>query len=187
MIRRGRGRWRGGGFTPKAPVANINEHIAAPEVRVIDTDGSNLGVMPTEKGVAIAKEKGLDLIEIAPQAKPPVARVMSYDKFRYQKEKEEKKKRELERKAETEMRAIRISARAAKNDLEIKAGKVREFLAERSRVEIQLMLRGREKGNKDWARQKVNEFLQSLGVPYKIVTPLTFGGRGGSLQIAPEK
>ena len=143
--------------------------------------------MATADALVKAREQGLDLIEVASQAQPPVARIMSYDKFRYQKEKEDKKKRDLQRKSADEMKSIRISARAAKNDMEFKARKVEEFLQEGSRVEVQLFLRGREKGNRTWAEGKVNEFLQILAVPYKIVAPLKFGGRGAQLQIAPEK
>ncbi len=188
-----RGRRGGGGgrrpfqrFAPKGPVARINEHISAKEVRVIGTDDEALGVMPIEKARELAQEKELDLIEVAPNAVPPVAKIMSYDKFRYQKEKEDKKMRDLRRKSETEMKSIRISARAAKNDLDFKAKKVNTFLEEGGRVEIQIMLRGREKGNRDWARLKVDNFLQSIETPFKIVSPLKFGGRGATMHIIKE-
>lgn len=126
-------------------------------------------------------EKGLDLIEIAATAKPPVAKIISYDKFRYQKEKELRKQRAIQK--TSELKQIRISVRAAKNDLEIKAKKIEEFLNEGHKIEIILILRGREKYLKDWARQKMDEFLKIIGVEYKITMEPKFSGKGLITQI----
>ena len=115
--------------------------------------GENLGVMSLSQALKAAQERGLDLIEIAPMAKPPVAKIIGFDKFRYQQEKEEKKKRTTQK--AKELKQVRITPRAAKNDLEVKVKKVEEFLAEGHKVEIGLFLRGREKGNKDWGLQKL--------------------------------
>ncbi len=129
----------------------------------------------------MATEKGIDLIEIAPTAKPPVAKIISYDKFRYQKEKELKKQRAAQK--TSELKQIRISAKAAKNDLEIKAKKAAEFINEGHKVGIILILKGREKYMKDWARQKLNEFLSIINAEYKITMEPKFGGRGLMTQI----
>jgi len=129
----------------------------------------------------LAKDKGLDLIEIAATAKPPVAKIISFDKFRYQKEKELRKQRATQK--ISELKQIRISARAAKNDLEIKAKKIGEFLDKGHKVEITLWLRGREKYNRDWARYKLEEFLKIITAEYKITFPPKFGGRGLMMQI----
>jgi translation initiation factor IF-3 len=148
---------------------------------VIDEAGGNLGVMPREAALKLAEEKGLDLIEIAPTAKPPVVKVISFDKFRYQKEKELKKQKAGQKMSE--LKQIRISARAAQNDLEIKAKKVEEFLEDGDKVEINLFLRGREKYNRNWARQKLDEFLKIIPVEYKVIADAKFGGRGLTIQI----
>lgn len=137
--------------------------------------------MPKEAALALAKEKGLDLIEIAPTAKPPVARIMSYDKFRYQKEKEFRKQRQAQR--GSELKQIRISARAQKNDLALKARKVEEFLGDGHVVEVMLVLRGREKYNRGWADQKLREFLQMIAVEYKMKSEPRFGGKGLVMQL----
>ncbi len=129
----------------------------------------------------MATEKGIDLIEIAPTAKPPVAKIISYDKFRYQKEKELKKQKAAQK--TSELKQIRISAKAAKNDLEIKAKKAVEFINEGHKVGIILILKGREKYMKDWARQKLNEFLSIINSEYKITMEPKFGGRGLMTQI----
>jgi len=148
---------------------------------VVDETGKNLGVMPREAALKLAQERGLDLIEIAPAAQPPVAKIINFDKFRYQKEKEIKKQK-LAQKI-SELKQVRISSRAAKNDLEIKAKKVIEFLNEGHKVEILLQLKGREKYNKDWARYKLEEFLKMISVEYKITMEPRFGGQGLVMQI----
>ena len=162
----------------------INNQIRASELRVIGAKGENLGVMSRDEALALSNpEAGLDLIEIAPQANPPVARLMSFDKYRYELEKTEKKERQAQ-KAASQTKQIQISARSGLNDLLVRLKKLEEFLADGNQVEIQLKLRGREKGNKDWARQKMNDFLGMITTDYKIISPPRFGGRGMITQVA---
>jgi len=160
----------------------INNQIKAPELRVIDELDKNLGVMPLEAALKLAAEKGLDLIEIAPKAVPPVAKIISFDKFRYQKEKEERKKEKLSK--TLELKQIQISLRAAKNDLEIKAKKVEEFLVKGHPVAIVLRLRGREKYNKPFAFQKLEEFSKFIKTEYKVLREPKIGGQGISVNIS---
>lgn len=150
-------------------------------MRIIDETGGNLGIMPLEAALKLAQEKGLDLIEISATAKPPVARIISFDKFRYQKEKELKKQKASQKTGE--MKQVRISARAALNDLQIKTKKLEEFLEEGNKVEIMLFLKGREKYNRNWANQKLNEFLKLIAIEYKIIMEQKFIGRGLVIQI----
>lgn len=138
--------------------------------------------MPLEAALKLADENGLDLIEISATAKPPVAKIISYDKFRYQKEKEFRKQRASQK--TSELKQVRISARAAKNDLETKIKKIEEFFQENHKVEIILWLKGREKANRDWARQKLNEFLKMITVEYKITSEPKYSGKGLIMQIA---
>ncbi len=137
--------------------------------------------MPREAALKLAESKGLDLIEIASTIKPPVAKIISFDKFRYQKEKEIKRQRSTQK--VTELKHVRISARAAKNDLGIKAKKVEEFLNEGNKVEIMLLLRGREKYNRDWAHYKLGEFLKFITIEYRTETEPKFIGQGLIMQI----
>ena len=138
-------------------------------------------MMPLEAALKLAVEKKLDLIEIAPMVKPPVAKIISFDKFRYQKEKELKKQKGSQK--VSELKTVQISARAAKNDLETQIKKIEKFLSEGDKVEISLRLMGREKYNKDWARQKLNEFITMIPIEYKIAMEPRFGGRGIVMQI----
>lgn len=161
----------------------INNLITAPELRIIGENGENIGVLSREKALALARpDEGLDLIEISPNAKPPVARVMSYDKYRYEEEKRMKKERLAQK--SVGMKHVQITARAAQNDLMIKVKQVEKFFAEGHPVEVNLRLRGREKRNKDWAMEKLKEFLKMLPMEYKSLTTAKFGGNGPGIQIA---
>lgn len=129
----------------------------------------------------MAGEAGLDLIEISPNAKPPVARIMSYDKFRYLEEKAEKKEKQAQKSAG--VKTVQISARAAEHDLAISAKKLDEFLAEGHQVEVQMRLRGREKGNKAWAEERLRHFLGLIQSEYRLMSQPKFGGRGMMAQV----
>lgn len=150
---------------------------------MLNEAGENIGIMSREEAMKAAEERGLDLVLISPKATPPVARIISYDKFRYEREKELKKQR---RHKAPEMKRIQISARSQRNDLMIRLKKLEEFLQHGHPVEIQLTLRGREKGNKEWARAKLEEFMAEIQTPHKITTEIKTGGRGLLVQIAPE-
>lgn len=159
----------------------LNHQIKASELRVVDEQGEFLGIFSLSEALRIAGEKELDLIEIAPNAKPPVAKIIDFDKFRYQREKEMKKQRALQK--TSELKQIRFGARAAKNDLEIKIKQMEKFVADGHKVEIMLVLKGREKYNRDWAIQKMREFLAMLPFEYKTIVEPKFGGRGLLTQI----
>ncbi len=161
----------------------INNQITAPELRVIGEQGENLGVMSRDEAIKLARpDAGIDLIEISAQAKPPVARLMSYDKFRYDEEKRIKKERLAQKSAA--MKAVQITAKAAHNDLMVKVRQVEKFFAQGHPVEVVMRLRGREKRNKDWAMEKLLEFLRLIPVEYKKLNEPRFLGNGPAVQIA---
>ncbi|MST04188.1 MAG: translation initiation factor IF-3 [Candidatus Pacebacteria bacterium] len=160
----------------------INERITALELRVIGAQGENLGVISKEEALRIAKENGLDLIEISPNAQPPVAKIMSFDKFRYEEDKRAKKAKITQK--GNEMKQIQISVKAAKNDLEIKVKQLEKFMEAGHPISIVLTLKGREKANKDWAKMKMEEFLKMIGLEFRIVSPPKFGGYGINAIIA---
>ena len=160
----------------------INSQITAPELRIIDEKEGNLGIMPLEAALKLAQEKELDLIEIVPTGKPPIAKIISFDKFRYQKEKELKKQKAAQK--ISEMKQIQISARAAKNDLETQIRKLEKFLEDEHKIQIILVLKGREKYNRQWAFQKLDEFLKMISIEYNTTMEPRFAGRGLLMQIA---
>jgi translation initiation factor IF-3 len=161
----------------------MNNQITAPELRVIGEKGENLGVMTRAAALLLARpDEGVDLIEISAAAVPPVVRLMDYDKFRFEEDKRIKKERLAQKSAA--MKVVQISARAAVNDLMVKVRQVEKFFAEGHPVEVNMRLRGREKRNKDFAMEKLLEFLKLLPVEYKKMSEPKFLGNGPSVQIA---
>jgi translation initiation factor IF-3 len=146
---------------------------------VIDEEGNNLGILKTDEALKIAKERGLDLIEVSPLAKPPVARILDFDKYRYQQEKKLKKNKSS---TKEEIKQVQISVRSAQNDLMVKAKRANSFLAKGNVVRIVMVLRGRERANRDFAKEKLKVFLAGLDTHKMTMNP-KFGGRGIITQI----
>ncbi|MDD4902939.1 MAG: translation initiation factor IF-3 [Candidatus Bipolaricaulis sp.] len=117
----------------------VNERIRVPEVRVVDDTGENLGVLPTAQAIALAKEKGLDLVEVAPQASPPVCRLVDFGKFHYQQEKKERKQ-----KHRSKLKEVKFTIKIGEHDFQTKLNRVREFLSHGDMVRISIFFRGRE-------------------------------------------
>ncbi len=125
----------------------LNDDIRASEVRCLGDDGTQYGVISRNKALSIAEGKGLDLVLIAPDAKPPVCKVMDYGKFKYQ---QEKKKKEAKKKQKTiEVKEIKLSVKIAQNDINYKIKHARQFLEEGKHVKFRVFLRGREMSNPD--------------------------------------
>lgn len=134
-------------------------------MRVIDENGAQLGVMPPFEASQIARERGLDLVEVAPLANPPVCRIMDYGKFQYQQSKQERTSKAKQKKVD--MKGIRIGVRTDEHDLEFKKNQAEKFLTKGDKVKIEIQLRGREKAHADLARQNLAEFIKSISFPYK--------------------
>lgn len=164
----------------------INNEIRAAELRVVDDEGKNFGVLAFAKALEIAKEKDLDLIEISPTAQPPVARIMDFGKFLY---KEKRKERgAVKSSAESEMRMVRIHLGTSNHDLALKAKKIDEFLKEGSRVKIDLFLRGREKYlDKEFLNERLNRATNLITEQYKVFQDTRKGPRGISKIIEKNK
>ena len=150
----------------------------------MDEDGTNLGVLQFEDALARADAKNLDLIEVSPLAKPPVARIMNFDKYRYEESKRLKKERIA--KKNLEIKQIQISGRIADNDLQVKAKRLNGFMASGHPINIVLTLRGREKGNQPFAHEKLQAFLKTID-PHRVISTPKFMGRGIQVQIVPVK
>jgi len=117
----------------------VNERIRVPEVRVIDENGENLGVLATDKAIAIAKERKLDLVEVAPQASPPVCKIVDFGKYYYQQEKRERKQQHR-----SKLKEIKLTIKIGEHDFQTKLNRVREFLSNGDMVRISIFFRGRE-------------------------------------------
>jgi translation initiation factor IF-3 len=154
----------------------INNQITAAEMRVVGNKGENFGVLRREEALIKAKELELDLIEIAPTAVPPVAKIMDFGKYLYQ---QEKKSKSAEKAHKTETKEIQIGINISPHDMELKAKRADEFLKQGDRVNINLILRGREKGiNRDFVKERLNVFLRVISEKYKIADGPKSGPRG---------
>jgi len=153
-----------------------NQYIRAEQLRIIDENGQNLDPMPTSKALAMAKERGLDLVEVSPVANPPVARIMDYAKFRYEEEKIQRKQKAKQKKVE--IKVLRLSLRIGKHDKDFRFNQAKKFLDDNDKVRIELGLRGRERQHQDLARKIISDFIDELGkvVEIKIEQPITRSG-----------
>ena len=138
----------------------INEQIRDKEVRLIGADGEQLGIVSAKEAQKIAEEAGLDLVKIAPIAKPPVCKVIDYGKYRYElarKEKDARKKQKI-----VELKEIRLSPNIEANDLNTKMNAAKKFLQKGNKVKITLRFRGREMAHMNQSKHILDDFAQSL-------------------------
>ena len=160
----------------------INNQIRATELRVIGAEGENLGVLSKADALVKAREAGLDLIEISPNAVPAVAKIMDYGKFQYI---ENKKAKEAKSKAHTtETKGIQIKVGTGEHDLALKAKKVSEWLKDGHRVKVELYLRGREKyADKKFLKERMLRMLKFISESYKIADDFKDGPKGLTITI----
>lgn len=160
----------------------INNQIRATELRVIDSEEGNLGVMSRNDAQALADKKGLDLIEISPNATPPIAKIMDHGKYQYEENKKQKRAKAGSHKTET--KAIQIKIGTGDHDLELKAKKASEWLKEGHRIKVELFLSGRSKYMQDsFLRERLERVLHLVTENYKIAEPYKKGPKGPMVTI----
>lgn len=172
---------------PEDPIRDAivsNEHIRAIEVRVLDEQGEQLGIMPTKRALYLAREKALDLIEISADASPPVVRITDMDKWIYQLKKAKKEQEKKARAHATVIKEIQLRPVTDKHDIQVKQEHAKEFLAESAKVKVVIKFKGRELGFTEKGYEVMNEFINGLG-PCKIEKEPEFSGRQLSAVIAP--
>lgn len=152
-----------------------NHGIQANELQVIGSDGTNLGVITKSQALALALEQGLDLVEIAPQAKPPVARIVDFQKFRY----EENKKEQAAKKnaKDVEQKEIWLTPRIAEHDLMTRLRRAQEFLDDGDKVFIRVKFKGREMAHLEFGYQLLDKIYAHFGDKIKVERPAKLEGR----------
>lgn len=163
----------------------INEQIRDKEVRLIGEDGEQLGVMPVRDALQMAKDAELDLVKIAPTAKPPVCKIIDYGKYRYElarKEKEAKKKQKV-----IEVKEVRLSPNIDTNDLSTKMGAARKFLEKGDKVKVTLRFRGREMAHMSKSRYILEDFAKELADIAVIDKPSKVEGRSMVMFLTPKR
>jgi len=153
----------------------INELIRAPEVRVIGSDGENLGIMPTVQAVAQARTQGLDIVEVNPKGVPPVCKILNYGQYRYEQEKEARKAKA--RQKVVDVKGLRLSLRIKGADLDLRRNQARSFLEQGDKVKVEMVLRGRERAHMDLAQRIIQDFITSIDLATVLQPPSKQGGR----------
>ncbi len=160
-----------------------NEAIRVREVRLIGSDGEQLGIVPTLEALKIARERGVDLVEVAPQAKPPVCKVLDYGKFKFEQEKnarESRKKQKL-----LKLKEVRMQPKIETHDLEFKTKHIQDFLEAGSKVKVTIRFRGRELAHTELGRVVLDKILEMLETPYQIDRKPAMEGRFMSMILSP--
>lgn len=163
----------------------INNQIRAPEVRVIGSNGKQEGVLKIGDALKKAQEEGLDLVEIAPNAKPPVTKIVELGKFRYEQEK--KLQKEKKKTKASELKEVRFSPFIADHDYRTRIEKIKEFLEESNKVRLVVVFKGRHMGSKDFGYKLFKKILDGFGNSVAIDMEPKFIGRHLIMTISPLK
>jgi translation initiation factor IF-3 len=168
---------------PERDPTRINERIGVSEVRLIDEDGAQIGVVKTEEAMNLAREKDLDLVEVAPDARPPVARLLDYSKYKY--EQEQKAKAARKHQQQVNVREIKLRPKIATHDYETKRGHVERFLRQQDKVKVTIMFRGREQAHPERGRALLKRLYDDIEELATIEQEPEQEGRNMSMLLAP--
>jgi translation initiation factor IF-3 len=170
---------------PERDLTRINERIRVPEVRLIDENGTQLGVVSRDEALDYARQRDLDLVEVAADARPPVCRVLDYSKYKY--EQEQKQKAARKHQQNINVREIKFRPKIAQHDYDTKKGHVERFLKHRDKVKVTIMFRGREVTHPERGEMILNRLAEELGDLAVIEQRPTQDGRNMTMMLAPAK
>ncbi|MDQ3739306.1 MAG: translation initiation factor IF-3 [Actinomycetota bacterium] len=170
---------------PERDTTRINERIRVPEVRLIDETGAQLGVMPTSEALRHAQEKDLDLVEVAPEAKPPVTRILDYSKYKY--ELAQKQKQARKHQQQIVVREIKFRPKIAEQDYETKKRHVERFLRHKDKVKVTIMFRGREVTHPERGEIILNRLAEDLEELAIVEQRPQQDGRNMTMMLGPSK
>ncbi|MCX8029631.1 MAG: translation initiation factor IF-3 [Brevinematales bacterium] len=163
----------------------INEKIRVPEVRLIDVDGKQIGIVPISEALRIANEKGLDLVEVSPEAKPPVCRIMDFGKYKYQLEKKEKEAKKKQK--EIEVKEFKIGFNISDHDYSYRKEHMIEILKEGNKVKVTIVFKGRQIAFKDKGYELIDKIQNDLSEYAIIEKEPKFEGKKLFVVFAPRK
>jgi translation initiation factor IF-3 len=170
---------------PERDPTRINERIRAPEVRLIGDDGAQVGVLKTEDALRYAQERELDLVEVAPEARPPVCRVLDYSKYKY--EQEQKQKAARKHQQQITVREIKFRPKIALHDYNTKKGHVMRFLKQQDKVKVTIMFRGREVAHPERGEMILTRLADELAELAVVEQRPIQDGRNMTMMLAPGK
>lgn len=163
----------------------VNSDINEAEVRLINSDGSQLGIVSSERALELAEEQDLDLVMIAPQAKPPVCKIMDYGKYRFEQQKREKEASKKQK--VVEVKEIRLSLNIDTHDFDTKLGHAKKFIAEGNRIKASIRLRGREMAHASRGYEVMERFAEALNEVAVVDKPAKLEGRSIQMFMSPQK
>jgi translation initiation factor IF-3 len=170
---------------PERDPTRINERIRVAEVRLIDEDGSQIGVIKTDDALRMAAERDLDLVEVAPDSRPPVARLLDYSKYKY--EQEQKAKAARKHQQQVNVREIKLRPKIADHDYETKRGHVERFLRQNNKVKVTIMFRGREQAHPERGRALLDRLYEDVAELATIEQAPQQEGRNMHMMLAPSR
>jgi translation initiation factor IF-3 len=170
---------------PERDPTRINERIRVSEVRLIDEEGKQVGIVPTEQAMERAAEKDLDLVEVAADARPPVARLLDYSKYRY--EQEQKAKLARKHQVSINVKEIKLRPKIGVHDYETKKGHVARFLKQRAKVKVTIMFRGRETTHPERGRDLLMRLAEDVKELGQVESPPLLDGRNMVMVLGPTK
>lgn len=162
----------------------INEQIRVREVRLIDDEGEQKGIVPTIEALRMAKEQKLDLVEVAPQANPPVCKILDYGKYRFEQEKKLRDSKKNQK--QLKLKEIRMQPKIGSGDLDFKSKHIQEFLTEGNKVKVTIRFRGRELAHTELGYDVLKEVLKRLNDEYVIEKQPAMEGRFMSMTLSPK-
>lgn len=163
----------------------INREIRAPKVRVISSTGEQVGIMTPRDAIKKAEDEGLDLVEIAPNATPPVCKIIDYGKFRYDQTKREKESKKASH--QIKVKEVKVKPNINEHDLQTKMRHAKDFLEKGNKVKVTCMFRGREMAHKDIGERLIRKIVEDLNEVAVCETPMKMFGRFLTVVLAPHK
>ena len=170
---------------PERDTTRINERIRVPEVRLIDEAGEQVGIVPTPEALERARERDLDLVEVAPNSKPPVTRILDYSKYKY--EQEQKAKAARKHQQQVNVREIKLRPKIAQHDYETKRGHVERFLKQQDKVKVTIMFRGREQSHPERGRMLLDRLHEDVSEIATVEQEPLQEGRNMTMLLAPAR
>ena len=170
---------------PERDQTRINERIGVSEVRLVDEDGKQIGVIETKQALQMAQDRDLDLVEVAPDSRPPVARLLDYSKYKY--EQEQKAKQARKHQQQINVREIKLRPKIADHDYGTKRGHVERFLRNQDKVKVTIMFRGREQAYPDRGRKLLRRLFEDLGEIAVVEQEPLQEGRNMTMLLAPAR
>ena len=162
----------------------INEGIRVREVRLIDENGGQLGIVPTTEALNKAREAGLDLIEVAPNANPPVCKILDYGKYKFDQEKRMKEAKKNQK--QIKMKEIRMQPKIEEHDLNFKTKHIQEFLEEGNKVKVTIRFRGRELAHTELGKDVLDKIAEKLDIGFSVDKKPAMEGRYMSMILSPK-